>query len=92
MITVGMTLGEKVDNAMTYLNAMAQRCPSAANIARYADSVRATARCAAPCCWGGVSDMAMPPRDGAVLQVREWRREISPRWRKPYRRNSRAPS
>lgn len=40
VISVGMALADKVDDATAYLNAMAQSCPSAANIARYADLVR----------------------------------------------------
>lgn len=40
VVSVGMALGAAVPDAMSYLNAMAQSTPSAANIARYADLVR----------------------------------------------------
>lgn len=47
VISVGMAVADKLDDAMAYLNAMAQSCPSAATIVRYADLVRDRALLAA---------------------------------------------
>lgn len=70
VISVGVALGEAVPGAMAYLNAMAQSCPSAANIARYAELVRDRAlRRALLVAAGELTDMALRPGQRSGMQV-----------------------
>lgn len=70
VISVGMALGDSVPDAMRYLNDMAQSCPSAANIGRYAELVRDRAlRRAMLAACGRMNDMALQPDGRTGLQV-----------------------
>lgn len=70
VISIGMALADKMDDCMSYLNAVAQNTPSATNIKHYADIVADRAVKRALAAFGGeIQEMAYAAIDNASTLV-----------------------